>query len=149
MTDLRQALADYLAIRRAMGSRLARAEKLLAQFLTYLEERGQTRLRIANAVAWATEPTGVDPSWSAHRLGAVRGFATYLHTIDPATEIPPAHLLPTRSLRATPYPYTDDEVAAVLAATAALRTAHRMATYRTLIGLLGRDRDAGRRSHRA
>ena len=72
MTDLRQALADYLAMRRAMGSRLARAEKLLAQFLTYLEERGQTRLRIANAVAWATEPTGADPSWSAHRLGAVR-----------------------------------------------------------------------------
>ena len=46
MTDLRQALTDYLAMRRAMGSRLARAEKLLAQFLTYLEERGQTRLRI-------------------------------------------------------------------------------------------------------
>ena len=136
MTDLRQALTDYLAVRRAMGSRLVRAEKLLAQFLTYLEERGQTRLCTVNAVAWASEPTGVDPSWWAHRLGAVRGFATYLHTIDPATEIPPAHLWPTRSLRATPYPYTDGEVAAVLAAAAGLRTAHRVATYRTLIGLL-------------
>lgn len=31
---------------------------------------------IANAVAWAAEPTGADPSWSAHRLGAVRSFAT-------------------------------------------------------------------------
>ena len=92
MTDLRQALTDYLAVRRAMGSRLVRAEKLLAQFLTYLEERGQTRLCTVNAVAWASEPTGVDPSWWAHRLGAVRGFATYLHTIDLATEIPPAHL---------------------------------------------------------
>ena len=51
MTALRHALADYLAMRRAMGSRLPRAEKLLAQFLTYLEERGQTRLRIANADA--------------------------------------------------------------------------------------------------
>ncbi len=99
MTALRRALADYLAMRRAMGSRLVRAEKLLVQFLTRLEERGQrgqTRLGIANAVAWATEPTGADPSWWAHRLGVVRGFATYLHTIDPATQIPPAHLLPTR-----------------------------------------------------
>ena len=136
MTALRHALADYLAMRRAMGSRLVRAEKLLVQFLTHLEERGQTRLRIANAVAWATEPTGADPSWWAHRLGVVRGFATYLHTVDPATQIPSAHLLPTRALRATPYPYTDDEVAAVLAAVAGLRTAHRVATYRTLIGLL-------------
>ena len=136
MTALRHALADYLAMRRAMGSRLLRAKKLLVQFLTHLEERGQTRLGIANAVAWATEPTGADPSWWAHRLGVVRGFATYLHTIDPATQIPPPDLLPTRSLRATPYPYTDDEVAAVLAAAAGLRTAHRVATYRTLIGLL-------------
>jgi len=136
MTALRHALADYLALRRTMGARLVRAEKLLAQFLTYLEEREQTRLRIADAVAWATEPTDADLNWWAHRLGAVRGFATYLHTIDPATQIPPAHLLPTRPLRATPYPYTDDDLAAVLAATAGLRTAHRVATYRTLIGLL-------------
>ena len=136
MTALRHALADYLAMRRALGSRLVRAEKLLTQFLTHLEERGQTRLRIANAVAWATEPTGADPSWWGHRLGVVRGFATYLHTIDPATQIPPPDLLPTRPFRATPYPYTDDEVAAVQAAAAGLRTAHRVATYQTLIGLL-------------
>ena len=46
MTALRQALADYLTIRRAMGYRLARAENVLGQFLTYLEERGKTRLRV-------------------------------------------------------------------------------------------------------
>ena len=45
MTPLRRALADYLAMRRALGYRLARAEKLLAQFLAYLEDRGETRLR--------------------------------------------------------------------------------------------------------
>jgi integrase/recombinase XerD len=33
MNVLRQALADYLAVRRALGYRLARAEKLLAQSL--------------------------------------------------------------------------------------------------------------------
>jgi len=40
MSALRQALADYLAVRRILGYRLVRAEKLLAQFLTFVEERG-------------------------------------------------------------------------------------------------------------
>ena len=136
MTSLRHALADYLAMRRAMGYRLARAEKLLAQFLTYLDDCGETRLRTETSLAWATLPTGADPSWWASRLTVVRGFATYLHTIDPATQIPPADLLPARARRATPYPYTDEDVAALLAATSGLRTTHRAATYRTLIGLL-------------
>ena len=61
MTPLRRALADYLAMRRALGYHLARAEKLLAQFLAYLEDRGETRLRTETALAWATLPTGADP----------------------------------------------------------------------------------------
>ena len=36
MMPLRHALADYLALRRALGYRLARAEKLLAQLLSLL-----------------------------------------------------------------------------------------------------------------
>jgi hypothetical protein len=43
MSTLRQALADYLAVRRVLGYKLVRAEKLLAQFLTYVEgKRGKT-----------------------------------------------------------------------------------------------------------
>ena len=76
MTPLRRALADYLAMRRALGYRLVRAEKLLAQFLAYLEDCGETRLRTETALAWATLPTGTDPSWWASRLTLVRGFAT-------------------------------------------------------------------------
>jgi hypothetical protein len=44
MSALRQALIDYLAVRRVLGYNLARAEKLLAQFLTYLEDRGEDHL---------------------------------------------------------------------------------------------------------
>ena len=124
MTPLRRALADYLAMRRALGYRLARAEKLLAQFLAYLEDRGETRLRTETALAWATLPTGTDPSWWASRLTLVRGFATYLHTIDPATQVPPVDLLRAHPRRATPYLYTDEDVAALLAAASGLRTTH-------------------------
>jgi integrase len=79
---------------------------------------------------------GGHPSWHAYRLAVVRGFAAWLRTVDPAAEIPPAGLIPSRKPRATPYLYADDEVAALMAAAESLRTPLRTATYRTLIGLL-------------
>jgi hypothetical protein len=41
MNALRKALADYFAVRRALGFKLYRAEKLLGQFLTFVENRGE------------------------------------------------------------------------------------------------------------
>lgn len=89
MNALRQALADYLAVRRILGYRLARAEKLLAQFLTFVEERGEEHLTTETALAWATLPAGADRSWMSRRLSDVRRFAIHLHGIDPATQVPP------------------------------------------------------------
>ena len=63
MNFLRQALADYLAVRRALGYRLARAEKLLTQFLAFVEDRGEEHLTIETALAGATAPAGADPNW--------------------------------------------------------------------------------------
>ena len=39
MSPLSDQLGDYLRIRRALGYKLARAEKLLAQFIAFLEGR--------------------------------------------------------------------------------------------------------------
>jgi hypothetical protein len=103
MSPLRQARAGYLAVRRSLGYKLDRAEKLLAQFITYLEQAGAATVTIEHALAWAALPGG-DANWHAHRLSVVRGFAVYLHTIDPAAEIPPAGLIPARPRRATPCP---------------------------------------------
>lgn len=135
MNSLRQALANYLAMRRALGYRLARAEKLLAQFLAFVEDRGEEHLTIEAALAWATAPAGADPGWMSRRLADVRRFAIYLRGIDPATEVPP-DILSGRTRRATPYLYAAEEIAALMTATATLRGSHRQATYRTLIGLL-------------
>ncbi len=38
MSPLGQALADYLRVRRALGFKLDRAERLLAQFVAYLHD---------------------------------------------------------------------------------------------------------------
>lgn len=136
MNPLRQALADYLAVRRALGYRLARAERLLAQFLAFVEDRGEEHLTIETALAWATAPAGADPSWMSRRLSDVRRFAIHLRGIDPVTQVPPTDILPGRSRRATPYFYSAEKISTLMAETAILHGSHRRATYRTLIGLL-------------
>jgi hypothetical protein len=68
MSPLRQALADYLRIRRALGYKLERAEKLLVQYLEYLDALGVETVTIENAVSWATLPAaGKNGHWWAFR----------------------------------------------------------------------------------
>lgn len=136
MIPLRDRLVEYLLLRRALGYRLERAGKLLPQYLDYLEEIGADTITTERALAWATLPAGGSRRWWAFRLSIVRGFAHYLHTLDPRTEVPPSDLLPNRPPRATPYLYTDEEIAALIAACGTLRSPLRVATYRTLLGLL-------------
>ena len=71
------------------------------------------------------------------RLSVVRRFVIHLHGIDPANQVPPTDLLPGRNRRATPYLYSEADIAALITAAGTLRASHQVATYRTLIGLLG------------
>ena len=133
---LRHELESYLALRRALGYRLARPEKLLGQFLDHLERAGQSRITVDAALDWAQLPANGDSNWWAYRLSAVRGFATYLHATNPTHEVPGTELLPQRPHRANPYLYSDPDIAALIAATDTLSTPLRRATFATLIGLL-------------
>jgi len=133
---LRDALADYLALRRALGYRLDRMGKLLDQFLSHLEATHSDVVTLQNALEWAQLPANGASNWWGYRLSTVRGFATYLHALDPAHEVPAAELLPQRPQRATPYLYSDADVVALMAAASSLSTPSRRATMATLIGLL-------------
>jgi integrase/recombinase XerD len=136
VSRLRRVLGDYLRVRRALGFKLDRHEKLLSQFLTYLDDVDATTVTVADALTWARLPEGADPSWWAQRLGVVRGFAAYLQTIDPTTQVPPRDLLPARARRASPYLYSDADIAALITAAGRLSSPHRVNTYQTLLGLL-------------
>lgn len=136
MSTLRQALADYLTMRRALGYKMDKAERLLGQFTAFAGGRGETHIRTETALAWATQPAGAAAIWKSRRLADVRLFARHLQTLDPRTEVPPADLLPARARRATPYLYSPQEIAALMQAAGHLRGSHVQATYRTLIGLL-------------
>jgi len=136
MSPLRQSLIDYLKIRRALGYKLERAEKLLGQFLDHLDQLGEERVTLENATSWVTLPATGSGHWWAFRMSAVRSFASYLHALDPVHEVPPADLFPDRVHRAVPYLYSEKEIVALMTAAGSLRLPLRQATYRTLIGLL-------------
>src|SRR5665213_187673 len=133
---LRDALGDYLRMRRALGYRLVRPQKLLTQFLDHLDAAGVTAVTTQAALDWSCLPVGGDINWWAYRLSVVRGFAAYLHTLDPSVQIPATDLLPWRARRPSPYLYSAADIAALLAAAGSLSTPLRRATITTLIGLL-------------
>ena len=132
----RAALADYLRIRRALGYKLAKDERALRGFVEFLEACGAERVTTELALDWATSPENGEAAYLANRLTMVRQFASYLLTINPATEVPPARLLRAGNRRAIPYIYSDDEIADLIDACAMLRYPLLVSTYRTLIGLL-------------
>jgi integrase len=127
---------DYLRLRRSLGFKLHREGVILPQFAAYLEAAGARRVTAELAIAWACQPTGVHPVTWKQRLGAVRGLATYLRTIDPATEIPSPDVFPGQGKRPAPHIYSDTQIARLLQAARTLRPRLRAATYETLLGLI-------------
>jgi integrase/recombinase XerD len=128
-------MEDYLRLRRALGFKLTRPGQVLPQFVAYLDASGAQRITVEAAIAWTRLSEGAQPVTLSHRLGAVRGFARYLATIDPATEIPPTGLF-GKQQRRIPYIYTPEEIARLLAAAGRLRPPLRAASYEALFGLL-------------
>ncbi len=135
MSPLREACDEYLALRRALGFKLKRHGRLLPNLAAHLDAAGETTLTTRLALEWATQPAGHPKEWAV-RLSIARGFARYLRALDGRAEVPPADLLPRCRRRPAPHLYTDQEIAALLAATETLRFPVGRATYRTLFGLL-------------
>jgi integrase/recombinase XerD len=138
MNTLREAMQDYLALRRGLGFKMHDAGLRLPQFVRFLEQRRAPCITIRLALEWAQQPTSVQPPEWARRLSFVRGFARYRSATDSLTEIPPWGLLPHRASRAKPYLYTKEEVECLLRAALELSpaTGLRPWTYYCLFGLL-------------
>lgn len=135
MNGLHQQAREHLAIRRALGFKLRGHDFLLEDYIDYLDEIGSSAITAETAVAWATRPA-VQPVRWAQRLCAVRGFARYLHGLDPAVDILPDDLLVARRQRPQPYLYSQADIARLLEAASALEPALRASTHETLFGLL-------------
>ena len=136
MSALRAALDDYLAIRRRLGFTMPQDGRTLEGFVAFLDRDGAPRITTELALTWARLPVDVHPFTWRQRLTLARGFARYLATIDPASEVPSVDLLPGHRPRITPYVYSEIEITALMAAARGLRPALRAARHETLIGLL-------------
>ncbi len=127
---------EYLRLRRALGFKLKYEGLILPQFAAYLEQHCAPTVTTADAIAWAQLPQGVHPVTWTHRLSAVRSFAAWLRTTDPAAEIPPAGVFPGQGKRPAPFIFSPGDITRLVSASANLRPAMRAATYTALFGLL-------------
>ena len=134
MKPLRNAVEDYIALRRSLGFKLRDMATGLTEFAALLEHKEAPYITTALALEWAMQPVDHQPSDWARRLG----FARHWSATDPRTEIPPAGLLAFRARRAPPYLYTEEEIQRLLAAAKCLSPAGglRPWTYHCLFGLL-------------
>jgi integrase/recombinase XerD len=136
VSALRGHVADYLRLRRALGFRLEREERLLGQFCSHLEAAGATTVISSLAIDWARQPSAAQPAQWAKRLGVIRRFAHWLSALDPAAEIPPAGVFPARRNRPAPYLWTEGQIEDLLAGARAVRTPLLAASLEALFGLL-------------
>jgi integrase/recombinase XerD len=136
MSALGEHVDDYLRFRRALGFKLERHGQLLPQLVAYLEAAGANTVSSELAISWARLPASAHPRHWAARLAVARGFAAYLQTIDPATEIPPADVFAVRYQRPTPYLWSPQDICQLLEAARGLRPPLKAASFEALFGLL-------------
>lgn len=138
MSAIRDALVQYVAVRRALGMKFHEPAQALDHFVDFLEHEGAEFVTTDLALRWAMKSKHAQRATWGRRFGLVRGFAMWLSAIDVRTEIPPKHLLDARRRRNAPHIYTEQEIEQLMTQARHLysRTGLRALTYSTLIGLL-------------
>ncbi|MBB3860879.1 integrase [Novosphingobium hassiacum] len=134
MSALRRALERYLRMRRGFGYRYSAEERLLGNFVAFMEAEQACVITRKLTLTWAMQARRT--SWP-QRLSAVRGFARHLSNFELSTETPPAGIFPSPK-RGRPYIYTDDEIARLLKGTLnwGLAKGVNRLTYHCLFALL-------------
>ena len=89
MNTLREAVHEYLTLRRNLGFKLRETGNGLLDFVTFMEQCQAPFITECLALDWATQPVNVLPSRWAARLTYVRVFARYRKASDPRTERDP------------------------------------------------------------
>src|ERR1035441_9274438 len=138
MKSLQDHLTEYIAARRALGSRLEEPAQTLRQFVKFLTRKKARFITIQLALEWSQQSQGVQRATWARKLSMVRQFARWLSVIEPRHQIPPRRLLDVRHRRNKPYIYSDEEIARLMTEAAGLVSPKGMKALNleTLIGLL-------------
>jgi hypothetical protein len=81
MNTLREAVREYLSMRRDLGFKLRDASKALIDFVDFLEHHDASYITQSLALAWAQRPSHTQPAHWAQRLPS--------HAVSPVTVAPP------------------------------------------------------------
>jgi integrase len=132
--ELRERLDRYVGLRRAVGFPMCAEERVLRDFVTFIEHRGvEDAVPSQLAVDWACRR----PTRQAQRLSIVRGFLVHVRASVPQTGVPAVGLV-AGNRRPAPHIYTDQEIRALIEAARRLGPSDslRPHTHATIIGLL-------------
>jgi integrase/recombinase XerD len=131
-------LQRYLEIRRNLGYDLSTSERVLKQFVSFLETKNEPHITTDLFLQWKQVFGRASQSTWGRRLGMVRLFASWLHSMDTLHEIPPQALIPSYHRRKQPYIYTDDEIRRIIEAASLLSSKNgiREITYPAFFGLV-------------
>ena len=131
-------LDRYLAVRRNLGYSLTTEERILRRFVAFAAEAGEDVVSVELFLRWRASWPGASTATWAARLGTIRSFAAWLSGLDPAHQVPPKGLIPSRIVRPAPYIYAPSEIAAIVAAAAELGSdlGLRGRTFSTLFGVI-------------
>lgn len=139
MNELRDALEEYLAIRRSLGFKLHTDARILRTFVVFAERDGSDHITVALVLRWIAQPSRAQAPRRAKCLSVVRCFARWWSATDPRTQVPPQDLLPLRmNLRRRPHAYDEDDVPRLLTEAARLpsRKGLRGLTFVTFLGVI-------------
>lgn len=138
MKSLQHHLTEYVAARRALGTRLEEPAQTLRQFVRFLARKKSRFITIQLALEWSQQSRAVQRATWARKLSMVRQFARWMSVIDPRHQVPPRRLLALRHRRSKPHIYSDEEITRLMAEAGRLKSANgmRALTLKTLIGLL-------------
>lgn len=138
MSELRQAIDQYLTLRRSLGFELREPEAVLRRFVAFAEREGAAYITTNLILRWMSEPSKAQPATWASWVAIVRRFARWWSASDPRTDVPPEGLLSHRFRRQPPYIYSEDEIERLVRTAAQLSSANgmRALTYSTYFGLV-------------
>ena len=72
MNTLRDAVREYLEMRRGLGFKLRDAGRALIDFVAFLEQHHASYITQSLALAWAQQPSHTQPAHWAQRLSFAR-----------------------------------------------------------------------------
>lgn len=138
MSEIREAIEQYLALRWSLGFELRVQEGLLRRFASFAEAEDAPHVTTDLVLRWADTFSHTLPSTAARAVSAVRRFAIWQAGLDPRTQVPPSGLVASRYERRRPYLHSDDQIVQLLLETERLQSMKGLcgATFSTLFGLI-------------